>query len=179
MTRTFGAIFFVSLAAAVPSCSDAEEDGDCPEGSENCSCYRNRTCDEPFECREKRCVDPASGGSSSGTSGAGGGSDGGGGDGDGGDAGGTTGTGGAVGGRGGTAGAGPGGADGEGGNGPACEPGETRCEQRSKQACASDGTWDTAEACPFVCIDGECAGDCVPQTIGCSDEFTPRRCDQE
>lgn len=176
--RTFAALFLFGMVVA-PSCSQEDPD-DCSEGSQGCSCYGNGTCNQPLDCRGELCVDPGSGGSSSGSSGTSepGGTDGGGygGGSDAGEANGTAGEGSETAG---TSGPGAGGAGGRGADEPACEPGETRCEQRSQETCEADGTWGAAEACPFACVAGECAGECVPQSSGCADELTPQRCDGE
>lgn len=66
--------------------------------------------------------------------------------------------------------------------GGVCRPGDIECVAGSpsteRWSCGSDGEWDAPTACTYVCSgDGECTGECVPDTRGC-DENTPRECTQ-
>lgn len=51
---------------------------------------------------------------------------------------------------------------------PRCQPKTTRCAEHLAQTCSLNGTWQTSEDCPYVCIDGgTCGGSCRPYESAC------------
>jgi len=51
---------------------------------------------------------------------------------------------------------------------PRCAPKATRCAGQLTQVCASSGTWQATEECPYVCTDGgSCGGVCRPYEVAC------------
>jgi serine/threonine-protein kinase len=54
--------------------------------------------------------------------------------------------------------------------GAACTPGSspTRCNGNVPEACTPEGQWQPREACPFVCSNGNCSGECIPGTTHCA-----------
>jgi hypothetical protein len=62
----------------------------------------------------------------------------------------------------------------------ACASGGRRCDGRNPQVCSSDAAWVSASdaACPFLCKDGICTGECTPATRRCSGpgSKTPQKC---
>ena len=50
---------------------------------------------------------------------------------------------------------------------PRCSRDAKRCKERLAQVCSMSGTWQTAEECPFVCVDGSCGGVCRPYEASC------------
>lgn len=45
--------------------------------------------------------------------------------------------------------------------------------------CSSDGTWGEPTTCPYVCLDGECAGSCTPDSVTCDEQGRVLTCDDE
>jgi hypothetical protein len=43
-----------------------------------------------------------------------------------------------------------------------CKPGEQRCRDLIVQTCSTAGQWKDTLACPYVCSDGACIGECIP-----------------
>ncbi len=55
--------------------------------------------------------------------------------------------------------------------------GARRCSGNLLQTCAESGSWTEGTACPFVCIDDQCLGTCVPRQMGCAGN-APQVCDE-
>jgi hypothetical protein len=51
-----------------------------------------------------------------------------------------------------------------------------RCKDKTPQTCQADGTWRSQADCPYLCLDGACAGVCAPGKANC-DGTTPKTCD--
>jgi formylglycine-generating enzyme len=62
-----------------------------------------------------------------------------------------------------------------------CREGDVECVSEAPTAgfhvCSSAGTWEDTVGCPYVCSDGQCAGECVPGARVCNGNV-PSACDE-
>lgn len=52
---------------------------------------------------------------------------------------------------------------------PACDPGDRRCDGLVPESCQDGDFSPSRSACPFACVDGVCAGECVAGDHRCVD----------
>ena len=48
-----------------------------------------------------------------------------------------------------------------------CMPGAKDCKGVALRSCNGSSAWQTESTCPFVCMDGTCAGSCTPDEMRC------------
>lgn len=60
-----------------------------------------------------------------------------------------------------------------------CTPQAVDCDDRTPLLCDDEGEWQEGTTCDYVCSEGECIGNCVPETERCDPEnlAVPQSCD--